>query len=58
MQKQIFKNITIQGITENSLVLFLVGNFDKCHCMEASVRKGRLLRGPREPSVAEIPHSE
>lgn len=22
------------------------------------VRKGRLLRGPREPSVAEIPHSE
>ena len=36
MQKQIFKNITIQGVTENSFVLFLVGNFDKCHCMEAS----------------------
>ena len=39
MQKQIFKNITIQGVTENSLVLFLVGNFDKCHCMEASFER-------------------
>lgn len=40
MQKQIFKNITIQGVTEKSLVLFLVGNFDKCHCMEASFERG------------------
>lgn len=39
MQKQIFKNITIQGVTENSFVLFLVGNFDKCHWMEASFER-------------------
>ena len=39
IQKQIFKNITIQGVTENSIALFLVGNFDKCHCIEASFER-------------------
>ena len=39
MQKKILKKLTIQGATENSLVLFLVGNFDKCHCMEASFER-------------------
>ena len=38
-KSRFFKNITIQGVTENSFVLFLVGTFDKCHCMEASFER-------------------
>ena len=58
MQKQILKKITIQGATENSFVLFLVGNFDKCDCMEASFEREVCYGDQENRSVAEIPHSE